>query len=369
MDNNSPINPPTQISASHESWGSDSSAFWNQLAADCEKQRSPDAVSPALLDELASKLTPPTSQQVGWAKQSIGLYSENELWIIGDLHGDLLALRALTTFASYMSRKNNHQAAVCFLGDFFDDGSFGHAVLYEALTRIVSADPPGFFVAGNHDLALCWNEAENRFTADVAPHDFADWLNTQPTDSHWRKFVQAVVVWFKSAPRALMFEDGTLVAHGGCVHSDRLGLLCQEPDGFNHPDVLEDLVWLRAHDTAKRKVPNRTARGCQFGVDDFADFLIALNKLTGKAISRVIRGHDHVTNRWFAPPHYDGRLLTINAMSWRQREPLGPFVRQPVIARYRSGESPELFQLEIPEQHVLHLYGEPRSAPCTTSAE
>ena len=358
MDNTSHINPPIKILANDESWGPDPSAFWNQLVAKCEKERSPNAVSATALEELASKFTSARLQQGDWTKQAVILPNETDLWIIGDLHGDLIALRALTKFASYSSAKDNRQAAICFLGDFFDDGPFGHTVLYEALTHVLSSNPSGFFVTGNHDLALSWSEAESRFNADVAPHDFADWLNNLPTDCHWRKFVRAAIVFFSNAPRALLLDDGTLIAHGGCVHSDRLEAL-RGHEGSSHRDVMEDLVWLRAHDTAKRKVPNRTARGCQFGVDDLADFFTELSVLTGKTISRVIRGHDHVPDRWSAPPHHEGRLLTINAMSWRQREPLGSFVRQPVAVRHRSRNLPELFQLEIPEEHILQLYGEP----------
>ena len=269
MDNTSHINPPIKILANDESWGPDPSAFWNQLVAKCEKERSPNAVSATALEELASKFTSARLQQGDWTKQAVILPNETDLWIIGDLHGDLIALRALTKFASYSSAKDYRQAAICFLGDFFDDGPFGHTVLYEALTHVLSSNPSGFFVTGNHDLALSWSEAESRFNADVAPHDFADWLNNLPTDCHWRKFVRAAIVFFSNAPRALLLDDGTLIAHGGCVHSDRLEAL-RGHEGSSHRDVMEDLVWLRAHDTAKRKVPNRTARGCQFGVADLA---------------------------------------------------------------------------------------------------
>jgi hypothetical protein len=200
------------------------------------------------------------------------------------------------------------------------------------------------------------------------PHDFADWLNLLPGESPWRRFSRAAFKWFAGAPRAILLADGTLLAHGGCVHADRLGLLGAEMNWKDNADVLEDLVWLRAHDTAKRKVPNRTARGCQFGIHDLSDFLAKLSEVVGRPVVRVVRGHDHVVDRWSAPASYQGQLLTLNAMSWQQRDVFGPFVRQPVIARHRPWASHELFQLEIPEKHVLRLYGEPPLAPCDTCA-
>lgn len=368
MNNPSTINPPTQILAKDEIWGSDSTSFWQQLADECEKQKQPETVSAAVLNELASKLDATPPRILLWDTKPIFLAADTDLWIIGDVHGDLLSFRALVEFARLKSAIGGHTAALCFLGDFFDDGPFGHTVLYEVLKQDVLQNPAFWFVVGNHDLALAWDATKNCFTADVTPHDFADLLNSLPPDSPWRAFAQAAIRWFKTSRRALVLGDGTLVAHGGCVHADRLDLL-GEPNGYNHPDVLEDLVWLRAHDTARRKIPNRTSRGCQFGVEDLANFLARISDVTGHSISRVIRGHDHVQERWASPSNYAGRLLTLNAMSWQQRDPLGPFVRRPVIARYRTGESPELYQLEIPDEHVLRLYGEPIPTPCTTSAE
>jgi hypothetical protein len=36
--------------------------------------------------------------------------------------------------------------------------------------------------------------------------------------------------------------------------------------------VLQDFVWLRAHPRARKRIPNRTTRGSEFGREDFAAF-------------------------------------------------------------------------------------------------
>ncbi len=361
------IEAPRPIPANHESWGGDTAEFWAELAGRCERQRTPESTPSADLRELGSKLVPGTPKENLSADSIISLPPGDDLWIIGDLHGDLLALYALTRFAENMSQVEGHRALFCFLGDLFDDGPFGHAVLREVLSRLHAAETQGYFVVGNHDLSPGWDAGSNRFTATVAPHDFVDWLNDREPNCAWRELARNAISWFAHAPRALLLQDGTLIAHGGCVHSDRLALL-QQPDWRSNPDVMEDLVWLRAHETAKRKIPNRTARGCQFGTENFADFLAALSQVTGTPIRQVIRGHDHVVNRWAAPESYRGRLITLNAMSWRQRDGMGAFVRQPVIARHRADRFPELFQIEIPSEHIIALYGEPQST-CVTSAD
>jgi len=379
--------PPKLVPANDSLWGTDPGEFWKRLVEECQQALPAEATPTADLDELAQKLRANDPSFESWVRQRIQIPENEDLWFIGDLHGDLLSFLALTEFAKRFSEQKQRRAAICFLGDLFDDGPFGHVVLQRVLARMVNSIPtpqdpnqtvgpqldvnplpasPPLFVVGNHDLALAWNAEEARFSADVTPHDFADWLNQQPPDSRWCTFVKTAITWLGRAPRALVLDDGTLVAHGGSVHSDRFALL-REPEGWNHEDVKEDLVWLRAHDTAKRKVPNRTARGCQFGVEDLADFLTVLGQIVGQPIPRVIRGHDHVIDRWSAPPQHAGRLLTLNAMSWRQRDPLGPFARQPVIARHRTGESPEIHQIEIPEEHIIGLYGEKEEDECVTS--
>lgn len=364
---NPPVHAPTLIAANHAIWGSDATAWWADLAARCQAQCAAEATSAAELEGLGGRIDPGPEGRGFCPQEPITLAPDHDLWIIGDLHGDLLSLHALTKFSENTSQAEGHRAAFCFLGDLFDDGPFGHVVLREVLSRLHEPGAVGFFVVGNHDLSPRWGEQEGRFLADVTPHDFVDWLNSRESDCKWREFGRRAIDWFARAPRALLLEDGTLIAHGGCVHSDRLSLL-QEQNGWTHPDVLEDLVWLRAHESAKRKVPNRTVRGCQFGTEDFSDFLTALGEGVGRQIRQVIRGHDHVIDRWAAPATYEGRLITLNAMSWRQRDALGPFVRQPVMARHRAGSFPELFQLEIPAEHVMNLYGEPQTA-CVISAD
>ena len=356
------VKPPTLISAQDRVWGDNPDTFWKQQAQSCENCT--ETKTKTELIEFAKHLDGTTKEEIQPWSAPIHIPKDADLWIIGDLHGDLLAFRALTEFAKRTSAKNGRTVAWCFLGDLFDDGQYGHVVLHEVLSLVDGKT--GFLVAGNHDLALYWNEDDCRFGGDVTPHDFADWLNGCSADDPWRTVAIAATRWFKNAPRALLLGDGTLIAHGGCVHADRLALL-DEPGGLLQPGVLEDLVWLRAHDTSKRKIPNRTGRGCQFGVEDFRDFLKKLNEVLGLPILRVIRGHDHVLERWASPLKYEGRLLTINAMSWRQREAIGPFVRQPVIARHCPNEFPELFQMEIPAVIVERLYGEKGQTKCGTS--
>lgn len=360
-ENEQNVRTPEQIGQNDPIWGS---TFWQRQAEEClnyDGKKDLEAVR-----KLAEKLKETRNEAVPSWLEARKVGQNEDVWIIGDVHGDLLALRAILHFVRATSQKWGRKPQWCFLGDLFDDGQYGHAVLFEVL-QIVHEEE-AWLVVGNHDLSLGWDEARQQFTADVSPREFADWLNRAETAQEWRELGKAACRWFATAARAVLLADGTLIAHGGCVHSDRLEELDKE-GGHLSPEVLEDLVWLRASDSSRRKIPNRTSRGCQFGIEDLRDFLGRLGQKTGRTVHRVIRGHDHVVERWAAPPRHEGRLLTINAMSWRQREIIGPFARQPVVACHRADEFPKLFQLAIPEEIIQRLYGENGQSECGTSGK
>ncbi|HLM38528.1 MAG TPA: metallophosphoesterase, partial [Microvirga sp.] len=105
------------------------------------------------------------------AIQVPALDTGSPLWIIGDLHGDLLALEAALA-ATRDPRSQNGQARprIVFLGDFFDDEGFGLEVLLRVFELIVEAPDLVCVIAGNHDEALSYDGV--RFASSVAPSDF-----------------------------------------------------------------------------------------------------------------------------------------------------------------------------------------------------
>ena len=214
-------------------------------------------------------------------------------------------------------------------------------------------------MVGNHDLSLGYDEASQNFTSKVSPCDFGDWLNFQPQNSPWRKLARAAIEFFAAAPRAVLLPGGTLVSHGGVPHTDRRPLL-QTASDLNRDECLDDFVWTRAAESAKRKVPNRASHGCQFGILDFQEFCEHAEALLKLPVLGLVRGHDHVPERWqFLERYRPHWLLTINAMSWRQRDAFGPFERKPVIARWVRNGPPEVHRLEIPADIIHFLYDPP----------
>jgi Calcineurin-like phosphoesterase len=283
--------------------------------------------------------------------------SDTPLWFIGDLHGDLLTLEAALALIDRESEREGHgPARVVLLGDLFDDGGYGLETLLRIFELMLRRSSHLCLVAGNHDEALGYNGS--RFTATVSPSNFSDFLNENLAHEWIGRAGKLAVRIVANAPRALFFADGLLVAHGGFPLRDLHERLAQSGD-WNDPQCLLDFVWARAHPRARKKLPNRSSRGSQFGYEDFAAFC-ELSATLGRPVTHMIRGHDHVEERYEIYPAYARTpVLTTVALSRRlAREMFGPFVRVPTVARWIRGSLPQVYRLHIPEEHIRRCYPE-----------
>ncbi|WP_262268633.1 metallophosphoesterase [Microvirga yunnanensis] len=281
------------------------------------------------------------------------------LWIIGDLHGDLLALEAALAAMRdpALEPGGGWPPRIVLLGDLFDDGGFGLDVLLRVFELIGDAPDRVCLIAGNHDEALSYDGV--RFASSVIPSDFADFLNAHLAHEWIERAGKVAVRLFARAPRALFFPDGLLVAHGGFPLADLHARLADTGD-WNDPQCLSDFVWTRAHPKARKKLPNRFSRGSQFGYEDFAAFC-DLSTGLGRPVTHMVRGHDHVEERYAAYPAYRGHpVLTTVALSRRlSRESFGPYERVPTIAQFVEGMLPRVYRLHIPADMIREVYPEP----------
>ena len=280
---------------------------------------------------------------------------DTPVWIIGDLHGDLLALEAALALV-HRDTSASAPARLVFLGDLFDDGGYGLEVLLRVFELIVEAPELVCIVAGNHDEALQYTGAG--FTSAVNPSDFSDFLNAYRAHEWITRGGKLAVRLFATAPRALFLPDGLLITHGGFPLTDLHADLRATGD-WNDPRCLSDFTWTRAHPRARKKLPNRASRGSQFGYEDFAAFC-ALSAELGRPVTHMVRGHDHVDERYEIYPAYAAHpVLTTVALSRRlAREAFGPFERVPTIARWASATLPQVHRLQIPAELVREIYAE-----------
>jgi hypothetical protein len=287
-----------------------------------------------------------------------GSASARPLWIIGDLHGDLPALEsALAQIRAHAATENGGAPRIIFLGDFFDDEGFGLEVLLRVFELIALAPEAVCVIAGNHDEALSYDGC--RFASSVSPSDFTDFLNVNLAHEWIERAGKLAVRLTARSPRALFFPDGLLVAHGGFTLTDLHARLAETGD-WNDAACLSDFVWGRAHPKARRKMPNRFSRGSQFGYEDFADFS-ALSARLGRPVTHMVRGHDHVQERYAVYPAYRAHpLLTTVALSRRlNREQFGPYERAPTLARVVEGSLPQVYQLHIPADMINEFFPQP----------
>lgn len=280
------------------------------------------------------------------------------LWIIGDLHGDLLALEAALAHIRNASQEEaGGTPRIVFLGDFFDDEGLGLELLLRVFELIVEAPGQVCLIAGNHDEALSFDGS--RFASSVSPSDFADFLNEHRAHEWIERAGKLAVRLTAQAPRALILPGGLLVAHGGFPLCDLHPRLA-ESGNWNDPACLSDFVWARAHPKARRKMPNRFSRGSQFGHADFADFC-ALSARLGWPVTHMVRGHDHVEDRYAIYPAFrEHPVVTTVALSRRlPREQFGPHERAPTLVRVLPGRLPQVHQLHIPADLVREVFPPP----------
>ena len=283
------------------------------------------------------------------------LTGDAPLWFVGDLHGDLLALEAALVLAR-RDAGGDPPPRLVFLGDLFDDGGYGLEVLLRVFELVLDSPSSVCFLAGNHDEALGYTGA--KFTATVIPSDFSDFLNAHLAHEWITRAGKLAVRFAASAPRALFLPDGLLVTHGGFPLVDLHDRLRETRD-WNDPRCLTDFTWTRAHPRARKKLPNRSSRGSQFGHEDFAAFCALATELE-RPVTHMVRGHDHADERFEIYPAYAAHpVLTTVALSRRlPRELFGPHVRVPTVARWIEGALPQVHRLHVPDAIVRELFPE-----------
>lgn len=290
------------------------------------------------------------------------------LWIVGDLHADVLALANIVRAAEALSRPE--PAHFLFLGDFIDRGRHDHETLL-FLFGLMTANPGRVCVVpGNHDVDLQYDDAAGTFKVTIEPAEYCDALNAaleRDTDEGRERveLAKAFIRFSAGRPRAVFLPDGTLVSHGGFPHTDAqkdirtLSDLCT-------PRCQDDFLWARIAETARVKRPNRGSRGHEFGWDTLAQFSKLCAERLELPVRRLVRGHDHVPDRWQEYPEYADNgvpVLTLNATGRALdgdpprrdglRHPL------PVVGRYREGHLPDVVLLPLDPAEVDHAFPRP----------
>lgn len=280
-----------------------------------------------------------------------------ELWFLGDLHGDLLALEMALLHIEQETQEGTAPTLV-LLGDLVDDGPHGYPVFLRVLQEGARRPCRIALIAGNHDEAQAIQDGV--FSSSVDPSEFSEWLDEHRELPGVRRGGELFIELFAQAPRALFLGEGLFAAHGGIPHTDLHGELRTRAD-LERPECLQDFVWTRAAARAPKKLPNRSSRGCQFGHQDFDAFCALAQELLERPVNHLLRAHDHIEERFdLHPPYQVNALTTLNTLGHRLgREVSGPYSRNPCVARKRAGEILEIHRLVLDERYLNEVYPEP----------
>jgi hypothetical protein len=311
------------------------------------------------------------------------------LWVIGDLHADLLTLANIITYADQSTTEGDPPAFV-FLGDFVDRGRHDHETLLLLFQLILKNPGRVCIIPGNHDIDLQWDEKAAGFRVSIEPAEYCERLSSLlrsngPGVSEQVEFAKLLINFWQGRPKAAILPDGTLLAHGGFPHTDMQGAL-RTPADLARPYCLSDFLWARIAETS-RKRPNRGNRGHEFGWETFAQFCKVTAQIGVPPVKRFIRGHDHVAARWQSYPDYsEFPVITINAMGRRmdgEPDPVDGPHPFPVMARYVPDQMPTVVQLPLDPNEVNRAFGKdtpkalsqsnmaasPDESPCTGNSQ
>lgn len=291
------------------------------------------------------------------------------LWIVGDLHADLLTLANIVQTADNLSGEEN-PAHFLFLGDFVDRGTHDHEMLLFLFGLMMRHPGRVCVVPGNHDVDLIYGEATGRFHVTIDPAEYCTSLNRAlllgGADAQERvELAKAFIRFWAGRPRAVFLPDGTLVAHGGFPHTDAQKDI-QAVASLCNARCQDDFLWARIAETARVKRPNRGSRGHEFGYDTLAQFARLCAERLEVPVRRLVRGHDHVPDRWQEYPEYAAAgvpVLTLNAMG-RALDGDGPRrdgLRHPlpVVGRYRDGHLPDVVRVPLDPAEVDRAFPHP----------
>jgi hypothetical protein len=301
------------------------------------------------------------------------------LWVVGDLHADVLTLANIIALAeSHATRERPPH--FLFLGDFIDRGFHDHELLL-LLFRLMMDHPDRVCVVpGNHDIDLHFDETAHRFRVTIEPAEYCEALNAAlkrdtPEDRERVTLAKAFIRFCAGRPKAVFLPDGTLFTHGGFPHTDMQKEIAALAD-LCKPRCLDDFLWARIAESARVKRPNRGSRGHEFGWDTLVQFAKIAGEKLGLSVKRLVRGHDHVTDRWMEYPEYATNgipVLTINAMGrLLDGEPTrrdGRHHPLPVVARCVPDRLPEVFQLPLDPAEVDRAFNRARPKPPETVPE
>lgn len=283
-------------------------------------------------------------------------------YIIGDIHGDFFALHRCIEHI----RTASQDFRILFLGDLVDRGPFSLECIWYLLDVARKYPDRILWLAGNHDLGLCFDEVQGRFSSTVIPAEFVSQLNGELDG--WlpaRQWIgKQLIRLFANLPRAVLFPDGLLATHGGFPHIDLHPEnitemnLSEQKSWLNSDHCLQDFTWSRIC-RYPRRLPNRNRLGHTYGYEDFEDFRRLVADFF--PVQRLITGHEHPSEGYDTHESWEGRALTLTGfgfgMDYENRRAFYEGYREYlVLGHCRPGEIPRIVKIPVDREELFAFH-------------
>ncbi len=278
------------------------------------------------------------------------LIDGKNIWFIGDCHGEFDTVQSALSFIS----TQDTDAVIVFLGDIFDRFADGDKVAKLILQKMSETPDKIFWIAGNHDDGLYWDESRNCFASNVRPQEFCHWLTKHIAEQGIKDLGLQLIKIIKRLPAVLLLPDGLCVVHGGVPSPD--GVFDDDP--LVQVRSMDDLGKFRHDFIYNRIVDAKDKCGGECGMVQVVNFYNKLQTL-GKKANRLLRGHDHggakryYWNSFPSVPSAENKdiapILTMTTIShWNVENgetPRGGNLSYtiPAIAKYRPGNLPKVY--------------------------
>jgi hypothetical protein len=257
------------------------------------------------------------------------LPEEQPLWIVGDVRGDVIALASALAFIDEADRAHA-PAAIAFLGDWTGGTAGDAACAALVLERFVAEPERTLLMRGDREWAA------------PLPFDMPSGIRTMPrttaVEPLHAEACEAIEAVAARLPALALLPDELVLAHGSLPRPSRLRAVKSLEDLAGSDAALRDCVMGRQHLREMRIEAGEREGGLILGVEDFENALRTLNQLSGRPISRMVRGQDAAPEgfRWFKA-YGPGVLLTLTTMADELPESAGGGRRCPCVGRFKSG--------------------------------
>ncbi len=292
-------------------------------------------------------IMPPMAFTDGMASRVITVYSNSDvpknMWMIGDLHGDLPALHAALEYI------DNYPAeelpTIVFLGDAFDRFEYGYEVLLTIFHLMIERPGKILYLVGNHDVELYFKTRLNVFYPGVMPANFCEWLNTAGQNRpELITFGRQLIDFMRAMPHVLFLPDGTFMAHAGVPHCDVQKVMHTIND-LNTINARQDFVWARFDRLAPHCEPDRGHKDSPLGFMDFDAFCENAAEVLEMPVKRMIHAHEHPLEQWNVHPRCRKHpLFTINSHRMLLQNQAQSVI---AVARYCYDAAPEIHLLDL----------------------